>query len=77
MDKPIIIDGSSEPYVRLEDLARVLSIKSETLSDWCRRYPNFPHLMLPGSIRVRVSEVEAWLENLKQNGPKSKKGGSE
>jgi hypothetical protein len=77
MEKPIIIDGSSEPYVRLEDLAKTLAVKAETISDWCRRYPNFPHIMLPGSIRVRVSEVEAWLAELKQNSPKSKKGQNE
>jgi hypothetical protein len=75
--KPIIIDGSSEPYVRLEDLARMLNVKTETISDWSRRYPDFPHLLLPGSVRVRVSEVTAWLEKLKKNGPKSKKGKNE
>jgi hypothetical protein len=72
--KPIIIDGSNEPFVKLEDLARMLNVKAETISDWARRYEDFPHLLLPGSIRVRVSEVTAWLEKLKQNGPKSKKG---
>jgi predicted DNA-binding transcriptional regulator AlpA len=77
MEKPIIIDGSSEPYIRTEDLAKMLNVKPQTIGDWCRRYPDFPHILLPGSIRVRVSEVEAWLEKLKQNGPKSKKGQNE
>jgi hypothetical protein len=65
MDKPIIkIDGSSEPYVRPEVLSEFLGVKPDTLCDWARRYPDFPHLALPGSLRFRVSEVEAWLKTL-------------
>jgi hypothetical protein len=61
----VVFDGSSEPYVKLEELARVLNVKPDTIGDWCRRYENCPHLLLPGSIRVRVSEVEAWLKALR------------
>jgi hypothetical protein len=65
MDKSDIkISGSSEPFVRPEELAKMLNVKPDTIGDWCRRYEDFPHLLLPGSIRVRVSEVEAWLKNL-------------
>ena len=65
MDKPIItIDGSSEPYVRPEDLAKILNVKPDTIGDWARRYEDFPHLVLPGSLRMRVSEVESWLKRL-------------
>jgi hypothetical protein len=73
MDKPSIeIDGSSEPYVRPEDLAKVLNVKPDTICDWARRYEDFPHLTLPGSLRFRVSEVEEWLKRL-PNTFKSKK----
>jgi hypothetical protein len=65
MDKPIIkIDGSDEPYVRPEDLSKILNVKPDTIGDWARRYEDFPCLILPGSIRMRVSEVEKWLKNL-------------
>jgi hypothetical protein len=64
-EKNIILDGSGEPYVRLEDLAKFLDVKADTIADWCKRYENFPHLVLPGSIRVRVSGVEAWLKTIK------------
>jgi predicted DNA-binding transcriptional regulator AlpA len=56
------IGGSPEPYLKARDLARMLSIAEDTVKDWYRRYPDFPAIRLPGSIRVRSSEVQAWLE---------------
>ena len=51
------IDGSPEPYIKARELAKMLSIQ-----DWYRRYPDFPAIRLPGSIRVRASELRTWLE---------------
>ena len=62
----VVFDGSAERYVKLEELAQTLSVKPATIADWARRYPNFPKLELPGSIRVRASDVEAWLKNREQ-----------
>lgn len=56
------IDGSPEPYLKARDLARVLSITEDTIKDWYRRYPDFPAIRLPGSIRMRASEVRVWLD---------------
>jgi excisionase family DNA binding protein len=56
-------DGAEpEQYTKLEAVAEYLNIKPRTLNDWALRYGNFPHLRLPGAIRVRRSEVLAWLE---------------
>jgi hypothetical protein len=63
-ENPVIalkLNGSSEPFVRVENIAAMLGIKPRTILDWAHRYPSFPILQLPGSIRVRVSEVNAWL----------------
>jgi hypothetical protein len=60
----VIIDGSTEEYLRPRDLAKLLNIKEKTVGDWFRRYPNFPALQLPGSIRIRASELKKWLDNL-------------
>ena len=61
----IKFNGSSEPYVKLEEMAKILRIKPETIADWVRRYEDFPHLDLPGNIRLRPSEVESWLKTFK------------
>jgi hypothetical protein len=60
---PITIElyGSSEPYISLEELYAILRIPTDTIGDWARRYKTFPALRTPGSIRVRISEVENWL----------------
>jgi hypothetical protein len=58
------IDGSSEPYLRPRDLAKLFGVKEKTLGDWFRRYPNFPALQLPGSIRIRASQLKKWLDQL-------------
>jgi hypothetical protein len=55
-------NGSPEPFVSLEELYAVLRIAPDTMGDWARRYPTFPCLRTPGSIRVRVSELETWLK---------------
>jgi hypothetical protein len=62
------IDGSPEPYIKARDLAKMLSIEEDTIKDWYRRYPDFPAIRLPGSIRVRASEVRAWLNKFNHTG---------
>ena len=65
----VIIDGSSEQYLRLEEIAQTLNVSADTLSTWARRFPSFPRLQLPGgALRVRASEVEAWLTNFRKGG---------
>jgi hypothetical protein len=61
---PLTIElyGSSEPYISLEELYSILRIPTDTIGDWARRYKSFPALRTPGSIRVRISEVEDWLK---------------
>ena len=65
------IFGSSEPYVSPTELAELLNIRSETVSDWLTRYSDFPAVRLPGLIRMRVSEIERWLKQFK-GAPKHK-----
>jgi excisionase family DNA binding protein len=60
--KTVELYGSEEPYLRPVQLARILNVKSDTIIDWCRRHPALPHLQLPGSIRIRKSDFEAWLK---------------
>jgi hypothetical protein len=59
------IFGSNEPYVSPTELAELLNIRSETVSDWLSRYRDFPAVRLPGVIRMRVSEIEQWLTQFK------------
>ena len=66
--------GSSEPFLKPEELAALLSVKPSTIADWSRRYEDFPHINLPGSIRVRRSEVEAWLKQFSTNPVKNTNG---
>ncbi len=54
--------GSPEPYVSLEELYTILRVPPDTIGDWARRYITFPALRTPGSIRVRISQVEDWLK---------------
>jgi transposase len=65
-DNPNVIefDGSTEKFVRVEEIARILGVKPRTIIDWARRYEDFPMIQLPGSIRVRPSELTAWLQKL-------------
>jgi hypothetical protein len=59
------IFGSNEPYVSPTELAELLNIRSETVSDWISRYKDFPAVRLPGVIRMRISEIEQWLNQFK------------
>lgn len=65
----VTIGGSSEPYLRLEEISQNLNVSADTLSTWARRFPSFPRLQLPGgALRVQASEVEAWLKNFHREG---------
>jgi hypothetical protein len=57
--------GSDEPYLKLSELSHILNVKPDTIIDWSRRYEDFPCLALPGSIRIRASEVVEWLKQFK------------
>jgi excisionase family DNA binding protein len=59
---PIKIDGSDEVFVRPKQLAKILNIGERTIEEWARKHSDFPVLRLPRSMRVRPSEVVAWLE---------------
>ena len=59
------IFGSNEPFVSPTELAELLHIRSETVSDWLSRYRDFPAVRLPGVIRMRISEIERWLIQFK------------
>jgi hypothetical protein len=50
-----------DDYQSSKSLSKVLNIKSTTINEWCRKYPDFPHLSLPGTIRLKSSEVMKWL----------------
>jgi hypothetical protein len=64
--RPLVkIFGSNEPYVSPTELAKLLNIRSETVSDWLSRYSDFPAVRLPGVIRMRASEIEQWLQQFK------------
>jgi helix-turn-helix protein len=68
-DRNIIqLAGSTEPFVKVEQVAKLLNVKPQTIIDWARRYDDFPMVQLPGSLRVRLSEVAVWLEKLTEKG---------
>jgi hypothetical protein len=60
--------GSTEKFVKVEEIAAMLEVKSQTIIDWARRYDDFPAIQLPGSLRVRPSEVARWLQRLTEKG---------
>jgi hypothetical protein len=39
-------------------------IKEKTIADWFRRYDDFPGVQLPGSIRIRATDLKKWLDKL-------------
>ena len=63
------ITGSEEPFVTSKELARKLKVQQRVIQDWHRRYPDFPAVVLPGSIRIRLSEFAAWLEQFQKQHP--------
>jgi hypothetical protein len=63
----IDLNKSDEPYLRPEQLAELLNVKTSTVINWARAYSDFPHLVLPGSIRIRLSEVSSWLERFQRH----------
>jgi predicted DNA-binding transcriptional regulator AlpA len=63
-----------EPFLKPEELAKLLSVKTATIADWSRRYADFPHINLPGSIRVQRSKVEQWLNRFSEHPVKNTSG---
>jgi hypothetical protein len=60
------IPDSTEPYLTSNELAARFALKERTVRDWHARYPDFPALKMPGTIRIRVSDFLAWLEQFKR-----------
>jgi hypothetical protein len=60
------IPDSAEPYLTSKELAERFALKERTVRDWHARYLDFPALKMPGTIRIRVSDFLAWLEQFKR-----------
>jgi hypothetical protein len=56
----------NEPYIRLEAAAAKIDVKPATLVAWGKAYKDCPLIALPGSYRVRMSELLAWLEQFRR-----------
>jgi hypothetical protein len=65
------ITGSEEPFVTSRDLAHKLKVQQRVIQDWHRRYSDFPAVALPGSLRIRLSEFAAWLEQFQKQHPEA------
>jgi hypothetical protein len=59
---------SDEKYVKLREVADLLGVEYETVREWTAKFPDFPALRLPKGIRVRPSEVVAWLDQFQKEG---------
>jgi predicted DNA-binding transcriptional regulator AlpA len=57
-----IFRGSAEPYVAAEDIAELFGVKKITILRWARKDPRLKRLRLPGVVKFRMSDVEAWLQ---------------
>jgi hypothetical protein len=66
------IDITAEPWLDKKELAAALGVNPGTINKWCRVYPDFPALRLPGLNRYRKSDVAAWLINFKRTTEKRK-----
>jgi hypothetical protein len=58
--------GSDEPFLTTREIAKKLKVSERAVCDWARRYQDFPSIALPGSLRVRLSEVADWLEQFQK-----------
>jgi predicted DNA-binding transcriptional regulator AlpA len=65
------LSKTDEPYLKPEEVAELIRVKPSTIVSWARQYSDFPHLGLPGSIRIRLSEVTAWLEQFQRQAPET------
>jgi len=55
--------SSAEQYVTAEEIGSRFHLHPDTVAGWTRKYSDLPHTTLPnGSLRFRLSEVEAWLK---------------
>jgi len=61
MPTPTIL-GSEEPFLKPSQLAELLNVKASTIVDWCRHHPDLFHLKLVRGVRIRKSDLEAWLQ---------------
>jgi excisionase family DNA binding protein len=51
----------SERLLTARELAELLGVSAHTVLDWCQ-FGEIPHFKINGRIRLRRSEVDAWLE---------------
>lgn len=57
----------TEPLLRAEELALLLSVKPSTVYEWARS--NFiPHVRLGGCVRFERAAVEKWLAGRREAG---------
>jgi len=51
-----------------EQAAEYLDLKARTLANWrCRGYPNLPYIKLGGSVKYRLSDLDAYLAKNSHN----------
>ncbi len=55
----------TDPWMKIEEVCSDLTVARSTMDDWRRngRGPTFTRLP-NGSLRIRASRYEAWLESL-------------
>ncbi len=58
----------TEPLLKARDLAELLGFSAGTILDWTEK-GDLPAFKVGGRLRFRESEVLAWLEARRVNGP--------
>jgi hypothetical protein len=51
----------SQAFSSIRELAKHFGFHEDTLRKWLKQYPELPRLNTPSGVRLRVSEVMAWL----------------
>ena len=54
--------ASEERFLKPSQLAKLLDVKASTIVHWCRHQPDLFHLKLVRGVRIRKSDLEAWLQ---------------
>jgi len=57
-------DSSFQPLLTTEELACSLNVSKSHINKLRKKHQNFPVINLDGSIRFRLSEVEAFFRNI-------------